>query len=150
MTIRKPYGKVDKRTTKCTGGMTEQHHKELCNIERIVRDFKRNGVADHTREPSQVFADATKMGSFQERMDLITKTQQEFEMLPADIRAVFNNKTENLIEFLSDEENHDKAVEMGLLDKNEDEPAEKRKSNEQGGKVNRVGASDDNRENKDE
>lgn len=54
--------------------------------------------------------------NFHEAMQLIAQGKNEFEQLPANIRAHFDNKPERLIEFLTNEQNIDQAVEMGLVE----------------------------------
>jgi phage internal scaffolding protein len=50
-------------------------------------------------------------------MNRVIAAQDEFEALPAQIRARFDNDPANLIEFLENENNRPEAEELGLVEK---------------------------------
>jgi phage internal scaffolding protein len=46
----------------------------------------------------------------------LIEAQNAFKTLPASIRAEFNNDPAQVIDFLNDPANRDKAIEIGLID----------------------------------
>jgi phage internal scaffolding protein len=50
-------------------------------------------------------------------MNRVIAVQDEFEALPAQIRARFDNDPAQLIEFLENSDNRPEAEELGLVDK---------------------------------
>lgn len=95
--------------------MTEQSHREKCNINSIMKRYIRTGMAPQIQGAR--YGDFTSCNDFQDAQDRIKKAFSDFMELPSDIRDMFENDPGNLIEFLNDPENEDEAVEMGLLPK---------------------------------
>lgn len=60
------------------------------------------------------FVDCTKIPDFRGMLDFVTKVKQDWELVPAAIRARFRNDPANFIEFLSDPKNDEEAVRLGL------------------------------------
>ena len=63
------------------------------------------------------YGDFTGIGDYHTAMNRVIAVQDEFEALPAPIRARFDNDPSKLIEFLDDEVNRPEAEELGLVEK---------------------------------
>lgn len=97
--------------------MTEQHHAEDLDINRIVNRALRTGAVD----PSLVrtfgkYADVTSVGDFMSANITYRKGVEAFEALPSEIRERFQNNPANLLDFLSKEENRDEAIKLGFIE----------------------------------
>lgn len=94
--------------------VTEQHHKKECDINTIIKKFDKTGLLTHVSKIEQRFGDATAL-EFKDAMDLVVGSRQMFDELPAEIRTEFDNDPGKLIEFMDDENNRPRAIELGLI-----------------------------------
>jgi phage internal scaffolding protein len=94
--------------------LTQQHQAEQADINYLIKQFNVTGIMPHNPLPPQ-FGDFTGVGDFKEAMDRVISVDEQFMALPADLRAQFENDPFELIEFLNNPENKDKAIEMGLI-----------------------------------
>lgn len=97
-------------------GMTQQQFKDECDINTIVERFGLTGELPETNN-LPVSGDFTEAKSFEESMLQIRKANEAFMEFPAHIRAEFNNDPGRMIAFLEDEDNRDKALKMGIIQK---------------------------------
>jgi len=101
---------------------TQQQFKEDADINNIMGRFKTTGVLAGPRGVPNLngrkamFGDFTRL-EFQDMLNRVTDVQQQFQMIPARTRRRFNNDPANLLAFLEDPANHEKARQMGLLPK---------------------------------
>lgn len=94
--------------------LTIQSAKDEADINTIVRRFGLTGELPSDLKMPQS-GDFTGVPDFHAAMNLITKTQEEFLRIPADVRARFNNDPQRLMAFLDDESNRDEARKLGFL-----------------------------------
>lgn len=96
--------------------MTQQHMADATDINRIMARYLKNGGSfAKLPDPVGMYADLTQLGDFQESMNVISKATFAFQQLPANFRQELNNDPQQLINFLNDPENRDRAVKMGLM-----------------------------------
>lgn len=94
----------------------QQQFKEECDINEIVRRFGLTGqMPDAVGIP--LSGDFTEASDFQTAMQLVRQAEEQFLLLPADVRAQFGNDPGRVIAFLEDEANREKAIELGLVNK---------------------------------
>lgn len=94
----------------------QQQFKEDSDINEIVRRFGLTGqLPENFRAP--VSGDFTGVNDFQTAMNAVRAAQEQFDTLPAEVRAEFSNDPQRLMDFLAEEKNRDKAIEMGLVNK---------------------------------
>lgn len=94
--------------------LTDQSQKDDVDINNIMQKF---GITGHIPETAQnaSYGDFTQAVDYHTAMNQIIAAQSDFMQLPADIRKEFNNDPSEIIEFLNNPENRDKAIEMGLV-----------------------------------
>jgi phage internal scaffolding protein len=63
------------------------------------------------------YGDFTGISDYHTALNRVFAAQDEFEALPAQIRARFNNDPAQLIEFLENSDNRPEAEELGLVEK---------------------------------
>jgi len=96
--------------------LAQQHFKEECDINTILQKFNVTGILPEA-PLSPRYGDFTGIGDYHTALNRVIAAQDEFEALPAQIRARFDNDPAKLIEFLDDEANRPEAEELGLVEK---------------------------------
>jgi len=96
--------------------LAQQHFKEECDINTILQKFNITGLLPQSTL-SPRYGDFSGIGDYHTALNRVIAAQDEFEALPAQIRARFNNDPSELIEFLQDESNRPEAEELGLVEK---------------------------------
>lgn len=93
-----------------------QGHLRETNINRIVERAKANGLPlpSGARQPLWGNFDA---GDFMAAQNLLVQVRTEFAELPARVRNLFDNDPRQLIAFVQDPANEQKALELGLRTK---------------------------------
>ena len=111
--FRTAYG-AKLRVAIATGdGLTEQNHKDETDINNIVRKYNKTGLIDHLNQFEKQYGDMTGY-DYQDAMNTVAAANTMFEGLPSAIRNKFDNDPAKFINFVDDEANADKLVEMGL------------------------------------
>jgi len=120
--LRTPYN-YDKDAASNESGLAceepslaQQHHKDECDINNILRQFNITGLLPES-PLSPRYGDFTGISDYHTAMNRVIAAQEEFEALPAQIRARFNNDPAELIQFLDDGNNRSEAEELGLIEK---------------------------------
>lgn len=96
--------------------LTQQHFKDECDINNILRQFNITGMLPQS-PLSPRYGDFSGIGDYHTALNRVYAAQDEFEALPAQIRARFDNDPANLIEFLDNPENRSEAEQLGLVNK---------------------------------
>lgn len=113
---------VDKVTGEPTPSMTQQHHKEECDMNVIVKRFGLTGaLPTNVRMPTH--GDFLDVPDYLTAMNAIREADESFMMMPADVRARFQNDPHQFVEFCSKEENRDEAIRLGLVEKPKVQPS---------------------------
>ena len=98
-------------------GITEQHHTDQCDINKILAQFMETGIMPQQKANPQ-YGDVSEV-SFQDMQNTIAQAKTLFEELPEQVKARFNNEMHTFLQFAEDEKNLPELVEMGLAVKNE-------------------------------
>lgn len=122
MFVRSPYN-YDSNEASLRAGCsnseetrTQQHFKEQCDINRIVKTYAKTGlVPGNTRIPLE--EDFYGITDFHTAMNAVRQGEEAFMELPAELRSRFHNDPQEYVEFCLDEENFDELVKMGLAHK---------------------------------
>ena len=96
--------------------LAQQHFKDECDINNILRQFNITGLLPESPISPQ-YGDFTGIGDYHTALNKVIAAQDEFDSLPAQNRARFDNDPASLIEFLNDEANRPEAEELGLVNK---------------------------------
>ncbi len=96
--------------------LAQQHFKEECDINTILQKFNITGILPEA-PLSPRYGDFSGIGDYHTALNRVIAAQEEFEALPAQIRARFDNDPAKLIEFLDDEANRPEAENLGLVEK---------------------------------
>lgn len=123
--IRKGYDRVrfpgivfpDPKETKA-----QQHFKDECDINIIMKKYKRSGLIDHVNRYQGTYSDLSNPVDYQTAMQIVIDAQEAFESLPGNIRKRFGNDPEEFLQFVNDEANIDEMRSLGLLPAVEPQP----------------------------
>jgi phage internal scaffolding protein len=129
--FRTAYGQKLRVAIATGDGLTEQNHKDETDINNIVRKYNKTGLIDHLNQFEKQYGDMTGF-DYQDAMNTVAAANTMFEGLPSAIRNQFDNDPAKFINFVDDEANADKLVEMGLakpkvitpVDEGSNEPVE--------------------------
>lgn len=116
--IRSAYGPKVRMGIQCPveEGRTVQYGKEHTDINFIVKKYQETGVWTHVRNDLQAkFGDFATGLDFQELENRLAEAKSAFESLPAHTRAFFGNDPAAMLDFVQDEKNIDKAIELGMV-----------------------------------
>lgn len=96
---------------------TQQHFKDECDIDRILKKYSATGflVDPLTPRRDPLFGDFSESMSFMEAQTRIARVREAFDSLPSQIRDRFGNDPFRLLSWCEDPENAEEAVKLGLL-----------------------------------
>lgn len=94
--------------------VTEQAHKQQCDINEIIRKYDRTGLIMHTVKFEHKYGDATGT-DFKTALDMVTGAQAMFDELPLHVKKRFKNSPEEYLRFFEDENNREEAIALGLI-----------------------------------
>ena len=120
--LRTPYNYDRDAATNESGlaceepSLAQQHHKDECDINNILRQFNITGLLPES-PLSPRYGDFSGISDYHTAMNRVIAAQDEFDALPAQIRARFDNDPAQLIEFLENSDNRSEAEELGLIEK---------------------------------
>lgn len=119
--VPRNYFQVD-----CTGDKirTKQSFKRETDINRIMEKYVKTGDVspEALAQRQATFADVSEIGDFQQCQQQVIDAGRAFMTLPPDLRARFENEPAQLLDFVSQEENREEAIELGIIQKPEVEP----------------------------
>lgn len=102
--------------------LAQQQFKDEVNINTIIaRAMQTGDMSAFTPNDRAQFIDASVYDDYQSALDTLQTVEEDFYSLPADLRKEFDNDADKYVEFMSDDANHAKAVELGLLQGSGDE-----------------------------
>lgn len=116
ITIRSNFTGRQSTPTKTPGkSLTQQALKSECDINKIMSQFAKTGLLPEAMSDRKgSYGDFSQITSFHEAKSLVRSAHDQFMTLPSYVRNYFSNDPENLLVFLDNPDNQDKAVELGL------------------------------------
>ena len=96
--------------------LAQQHYKDECDINTILERFNVTGMLPQN-PISPKYGDFSGITDYHSALNKVMSAMEEFDNLPAQIRARFDNEPQKLLEFLEDESNRPEAEKLGLVEK---------------------------------
>lgn len=96
-------------------GFAVQADREDADINSIVKRFLKSGQLPPSVKGNPFYGDVSEFGNLQESLMKVQEAHDLFMQYPAEMRERFDNKAENLIDFLADEGNREEALKLGLI-----------------------------------
>lgn len=121
------FGEKEKVKADCSGeSVVQQHMKDQCDINLIMKRWQKTGVLDHVKASGGRFIDCDGQ-TFVDACNLVIEAENRFMELPARVRKRFNNDPAQFIEFMDSPSPDDmqEAYELGLVE----EPVQINKKN---------------------
>ncbi len=120
------YGPKEPVRTSMEGQQTRTHQsgKDECDINKIMAKYVRTGVLDHQKEYGENYGFATSLDLL-EAMTIVTKANEMFDDLPAEVRIKFNQDAGEFLDFTQDPENSAELIKMGLAKVEGESPPQK-------------------------
>lgn len=113
MNIRKPYEPRERRLTDVGEvSRTQQHFRDECDVNTILRRFISEGVLSHVQQYGGEYVDVPAI-DFQTAMNTITRAQEMFDELPAVVRQRFNNHAGEFLAWVQDPANAGELPTLG-------------------------------------
>lgn len=99
----------------CKGGKTKQSMRDECNINVIMRRYKKSGQLPLFHGKTPVYGDFSTVQSYQESLDVVQKADALFRCLPAALRRKLENNPGNFLAYVRDEKNREEMQNYGLI-----------------------------------
>lgn len=93
---------------------TKQCFKESCDINNILPAFDKQGVLSHVNEAQAFYGDFSEINEYQVSLNQVIAAQASFDSLPSSIRRRFGNDPGEYFEFVTNPNNIDEMVDLGL------------------------------------
>ncbi|UOF78867.1 scaffold protein [Microviridae sp.] len=88
--------------------------KDSCDINNIVKRLGKHGIPVPPPQVNPSYMDLSGMPDFHTALNVVTKARQDFDALPAFVRARFMNDPTAFVEFALNKQNLPELVKMGL------------------------------------
>lgn len=93
---------------------TQQHLRDECDINRIMRDASKTGMVAHITSVQGKYADVSGVPDYHTALNLVREAEELFAAVPAVVRAKFRNDPGEFLAFVEDPDNAEELVRMGL------------------------------------
>lgn len=95
--------------------LTEQEHKNSCDINYIVAQFHKTGIFPPNTKIAS-YADNTNTPTLEDAFRTVSEARESFLDLPANIRRLMDNDPSKMEEFLRDDANTDILIKYGIIE----------------------------------
>jgi len=95
-------------------GLTEQSHKQACDMNYILKDYARTGFIKHANQNAGTYDDVTSV-DFQKAMDTVANVKSMFEGLPSAVRAEFSHNPSQFLDYVQNPANTEELAKRGIL-----------------------------------
>lgn len=95
--------------------ITDDTFKNECDINYIMKKYQQTGVLPHTADKMAQYLDVSDVPSLEQAYEQIQQAQELFMELPSALRKRLNNDPRNLVDYISDPENKQELIKLGVL-----------------------------------
>lgn len=117
--VRKQYDLEYKSSdyfTKSGGeSVTQQHLKDKCDVNNIMRRYMKTGVIDHIKQNKAFYGDVTGL-DYRDAHEKVLRAQEAFNALPAKLRRMMDNDPQNFLDWMSSDKDIEMKKELGLIE----------------------------------
>lgn len=92
--------------------MTQQHFKEECDINNILKKYQETGLLENIGPGA--YMDLMESTDYRQSLHTIMEADAAFQSLPANVRKEFQNDPALFMEFIHDPNNRERGIELGL------------------------------------
>lgn len=112
---------------------TKQSDRDSVNINSIVAKYNKTGILPGMKNLPE-YGDFTASTTLHESMNIVKEAEAAFASLPAEVRAAVGNDPGALLDLVADPAQRDKAIELGLIEPDTNNPGSPR-ANPDGGET---------------
>lgn len=96
--------------------MARQEFKDQCDINNILKQFKRTGIINHISAQARQgsYEDLPDPIEYQDALNAVLAAQESFATLPSKVRSRFDNDPAKFLDFMSDPKNAEEIYDLGL------------------------------------
>lgn len=91
-------------------GMTQQHFKDECDINYLLKHYNDIPV------PPPVYGDCSQYSDLQQCIDKVMAANEDFAAVPSEIRARFGNSPAAFFDFCNNPDNIEELISLGLAE----------------------------------
>jgi len=102
--------------------LAKQDQKKECEIGHILNKYRKKGVLPRTNPLPAKYMDASNTIEYGEALNFVVEAQTRFQELDSDTRKRFGNDPKQFLDFVTNSDNLEEMVEMGLAEAVLDEP----------------------------
>jgi hypothetical protein len=95
-------------------GLTEQSHKDQCDINLILADYTKTGFIAHAKQNQGTYDDVSAV-DFQTAMVTVANVKSLFEGLPSQVRKEFQHDPTYFLKYVQDPANAKMLEQRGIL-----------------------------------
>jgi len=115
-------GTISCRTVNNEPSLTIQSERDKCDLNIIKSIYDRTGIMHNVRQEAPRYGDFTSSTDYHDMVLRVQEARDDFMLLDAHTRAMFDNDPGKLLAFVSNPENRAKAIELGLIASPADAP----------------------------
>jgi phage internal scaffolding protein len=97
----------------CGEGCTKQAMKAECDINNIIKRFKKSGTLPKNMLQG-TYADVSEIGDYHESLNKVIQAETTFMKLPVEIRKRFAHDPGEFIKYAQDPKNVNEMISLGL------------------------------------
>lgn len=94
---------------------TKQSFKAACDVNNILKRYKKNGVMTHVNRLQAMYGDFTNVPDYRSACDIVNNAQKEFNNMPSELRSYFRNDAGYFLEFCGNPANRQELERLGLV-----------------------------------
>lgn len=102
--------------------LTQQHLMAETDIHNILRKYDKTGLVTHVNNAQAFYGDYTEINEYQENYNMVLRAQEMFMELPSAIRKRFGNDAGQYFEFVTNPDNYEDMVKLGLANARPETP----------------------------
>lgn len=96
---------------------TQRQFADMCDINKIMESYNCGESITHLNRKVGRYGDFSNIPNYQSALETVQRAQEAFMALPAKTRNRFQNDPQELLNFCSDSNNYNEAIELGLISK---------------------------------
>lgn len=111
------FEQLDRLVLDTSDCFVQQHQAADCDINNIMARYERDGLIPHVNQYEGQYGDFTGVVDYQSALHIVQDAEACFMSLPAQVRKKFDNDPGAFLDFVTNPDNRDEMVSMGLMPK---------------------------------
>jgi len=112
---RRKNGTTRVQTINDEKSMTAQEFAPECEVNNIIKKYMKTGDKTLLQQKIGFYADVSEVPDFLTASVQVTQANETFNLLPSELRQRFNHSPAEMINFVSNPNNQEEAIKLGLM-----------------------------------